>query len=499
MHHSNRRFSPACSASPKCELTCSRRGCIRPAVLSPFYFGRFLTLWLRSFATQLTIQKESTVKKITIKTLFKASRIASIALLGTTLTLLTPAFSQVSEASSATIVLAGTSTGIVYSTTGGAIWNTLANFNTPVTALAIDPTNASIIYAGVYNAVYKTSDTGVHWTEETASISMSLSTVTALVIDPLVPSTIYAGTGNPGNGVYKSVDSGATWTAMNTGLQKNTLNGISLDVQALAIDPINHLTLYVGGNAAMYTARSVNGAASWSPLAGASTIVNAIAVNPITTGTVYMAGFPGGTETTTGGGIIPAASAWRSFLSPNYFLSLAIDPSNPGTVYAGTGGCASPSTNCNNSIYRGVNGTFSGVPIGSLSGGGSTNLQVHALAVDPNNSSLIWAGSETGVYKSTNGGVNWSLNFPVTNAFALAMRPSVVQGQFYMATENGVQGLFAGLGSLSNISACLILVGLKTEVADLANFGFLSTTQAAALFIQITAEQVALSCGGGGG
>jgi hypothetical protein len=53
----------------------------------------------------------------------------------------------------------------------------------------------------------------------------------------VTPTTLYAGT--EFDGVFKSTDGGATWSAVNTGLT-NT------DVRALAIHPTTPATLYAG-------------------------------------------------------------------------------------------------------------------------------------------------------------------------------------------------------------------------------------------------------------
>ena len=62
----------------------------------------------------------------------------------------------------------------------------------------------------------------------------------ALAIDPTSPSTLYAGTS--GGGVFKSTNSGTSWSAVNSGLT-NT------NVRALAIDPTTPSTLYAGTSA----------------------------------------------------------------------------------------------------------------------------------------------------------------------------------------------------------------------------------------------------------
>jgi hypothetical protein len=63
--------------------------------------------------------------------------------------------------------------------------------------------------------------------------------VSALAIDPTTPSTLYAGTN--GGGVFQSTNSGGSWSPVNSGL-----SGGALTVYALAIDPSTPSTLYAG-------------------------------------------------------------------------------------------------------------------------------------------------------------------------------------------------------------------------------------------------------------
>ena len=62
--------------------------------------------------------------------------------------------------------------------------------------------------------VFKSTDSGGTWTA--ANTGLTSRSVYALAIDPTSPATLYAGT--HGGGVFKSTDSGGTWAAANTGL-----------------------------------------------------------------------------------------------------------------------------------------------------------------------------------------------------------------------------------------------------------------------------------------
>ena len=82
------------------------------------------------------------------------------------------------------------------------------------TAIAIDPASPSTLYAGLLPGIYKSIDSGASWTASYEGFPGG-ATINVIVVDPLTPSTVYAGTTL---GVYKSVDSGAHWAASNAGL-----------------------------------------------------------------------------------------------------------------------------------------------------------------------------------------------------------------------------------------------------------------------------------------
>jgi len=89
-------------------------------------------------------------------------------------------------------------------------------------------------------------------------------TIQALAIDPITSTTLYAGT--EVRGVYKSSDSGSTWTAANNGLTE-------VNVQALAIDPVNNTTLYAGTNGGGVF-KSTDGGDAWSAVNNGLTDLN---------------------------------------------------------------------------------------------------------------------------------------------------------------------------------------------------------------------------------
>src|SRR5207249_2172433 len=120
--------------------------------------------------------------------------------------------------SSTGVLFAGTAAGMFSSSNNGASWTPIntgfsninvpnqGNVNTPnITALATDPTNANIVYAGTAGGgVFKTTNAGANWTPIVKGLFNF--NISAIVIDPTTPATVYAAT--HGDGVFKSTDGG---------------------------------------------------------------------------------------------------------------------------------------------------------------------------------------------------------------------------------------------------------------------------------------------------
>jgi len=91
-----------------------------------------------------------------------------------------------------------------------------------VASIAGIPGDPTTYYAGAASGgVWKTTDAGNHWTP--VSDSMPVAAIGALAVAPSDPSVVWAGTGEAwairdsdviGDGIYKSVDAGKTWTNM---------------------------------------------------------------------------------------------------------------------------------------------------------------------------------------------------------------------------------------------------------------------------------------------
>lgn len=141
------------------------------------------------------------------------------------------------------------------------------------------------------------------------------------------------------------------------------------------------------------------GLAVWTSNGPEGGAVRALAVNPSSPQTLY-AGTGGGVFKSSDGG-----GSWRAVntgLGNTTVSALAIDPVNPAILYAGTAGGVFKS------VDAGAGWTDARAGLGPVT--------VAALAVDPSNPAVLYAGTSTGgVFKSIDGALNWvtaSLGLP---------------------------------------------------------------------------------------
>jgi photosystem II stability/assembly factor-like uncharacterized protein len=179
---------------------------------------------------------------------------------------------------------------------------------------------------------------------------------------------------------YASADGGSTWAASRAGLSHST-------ILAEVIDPANPSQVYAASAGGVL--KSVDAGATWASAGLAGRAVNQLALDPTTPGTVYAATRAGVYKTTNGASDWIAANA--GLPDPRNVTALALDPNSPGVAYAAldSGG-----------LYRSADGAGSWALLYPPS-------TVQALAVEPGTTSALFAGTASGVYKTTDGGNTW--------------------------------------------------------------------------------------------
>lgn len=275
---------------------------------------------------------------------------------------------------------------LAVSVNGAATWQEVARLRLePIGEIAVDPTNADVVYAGATCAycegIYRTVDGGRTWSLLGEGFERTF--IESIAVDPVNPQTVYAGTLI--DGTWKSVDGGATWTPINAGM------GYA-PVFSLLVDPFDHLTVYAGLQK-RGTFRSIDGGATWSPAnAGmGEQKVNALVADPTLPGHLYAGAAHGVYESLDGG------DTWESVsqgLDGHGISSLVMASGDPRLLYAGS---------ASNGGWRSSDGGEHWVSFGApLSGGAAI-----ALAVDPRRDDVVYAGTGSGVMKSFDRGQTW--------------------------------------------------------------------------------------------
>ena len=253
-----------------------------------------------------------------------------------------------------------------------------------IVSIALHPTKSNIIYVATDEAVYKSSDTGATWTRFAGELTRTR--VISLAIDPKLSATVFAGT--MGDGTYKSPDGGRSWHQFNSGIQKGTISAI---VNQVVFNPRGTDMIYAATTVGVF--RSLNGGRQW-------------------------------------------VERMHGMNEVNFVVSLAVDPQRPNVLYAGTTG----------GVYRTINGTEtwekkSNGMVAADAKMASMALGVNRVAVDPSNSDVVYAGTTKGLYKSTDQGAQWvKIEGVIHDAYISGIQIDPSQpSTLYLATSDRVQ------------------------------------------------------------
>lgn len=312
--------------------------------------------------------------------------------------------------------------GMIWKTTdAGNNWNPAGAVGTTVYALAVDPVNANIVYAGGYSNIFRSTNGGVSWTPQTLPATTRYAQ--GLAVHPTSSATIMASCYYYANSFYhagflKSTNSGANWTSVS--LAADTSYGLGL-----AVDPTNPDNIYVCGyyrNAgasipAVY--KSTDGGSTFAATGAVSTgsYCRSVVVHQTNSDYLY-AGTDDAIFRSTDRG-----TSWATAASVSYNYSLATTPANANLLYSGGYGV----------IYRSTDAGATWTSQGTGLHGG----YFYGLAAARSNANAVYGANNTGFYRSTNTGGGWAcahnglLSAPVT---VMANAPSA-PGTIYVDNE----------------------------------------------------------------
>ncbi len=417
------------------------------------------------------------------------------------------------------------SIGVLKSTDGGATWNTTGlsyseDLGKSIYSLRIDPTDNSILFAATSDGIYKSTNSGASWNIKTANVwgdiefkpgdhnimyassipyggtyinrstnngeSWSFGSAIAtngrrgeIAVSPNDPTVVYLLAANSAggvNGVYKSMDSGVSFTKVNnnSGTQPGMLgyytdgsgdsSGQGSYDLCIAVDPSDVNTVFIGG---ITTWKSTDGGVNWSAINNwvSSATYNKSGVAVVhadkhsliyQNSSTLFEGCDGGIYKTTNGGTSYTDLTNGMIISQIY--RIGVSQTNTTTILTGlqdngsklynagfwsdvTGGdgmeCIVDYSNTNymyatyvkGEIYRSTNGgaSFPTTISANIPGGQPTGAWVTPYVIDQNNSSTLFAGYNK-VWKTTDRGNSWTSASQQLSAAAkirsLAIAPS---------------------------------------------------------------------------
>ena len=207
-------------------------------------------------------------------------------------------------------------------------------------------------------------------------------------------------------------------------------------------------------------AQSVADTSNWAPIHGTQSYINTgswssgqgrvscITVDPLNANTIYVG--------------MPAGGIWKSIDGGTIFVplsdnlpqigvnSIAVDYNNSNIIYIATGDRDGWNTT-SEGIWKSTNGGLTWTLTGltkTLTGSACPEIYIH-----PTNSNILWCATNNGVFRTTDAGTNWTKTLNVTGTRDLKIRPNdpttiyaTTATLFYRSTDSGANFTQVGSG-----------------------------------------------------
>ena len=266
--------------------------------------------------------------------------------------------------------------------------------------IAVDPSNASIVYAGTAGGVYKSTDGGTSWVLAINGITTPWATLTVsnLAGHPSMSGDVIAQTLDVG--VFRTIDGGTTWGSVASRLPTTDC------VSGITHDRSNEDILWAGlGNLGIYkgTVSGVN--VSWTQVSTAVPAASAVgsAINDPTR--LFARSFSGLWTSTNAG------ANWTQLLPSSNPASTVVLPA----VNAQVSTANDSSFTTSDSLYRDSDHSWRLIAGVTLRSGQADQIAIDAVTP----TTMYVATLSDGIFKSVNGGTSFT---PVNSGFPLPRR-----------------------------------------------------------------------------
>lgn len=241
----------------------------------------------------------------------------------------------------------------------------------------------------------------------TGSWSSGQGRVNTVLVDPSNSNTVYLGT--PAGGIWKSTNNGDTWTPLGDNLPQIGVSGIAVDYANSNIIYIATGDCDAADTYSVGVLKSTDGGLTWNSTGLVFNDTNSFAgdilIHPTDSNMLWVATNDGIYRTTNAG------ATWSQVQAGDFSQGrIRLKPGTSSTVYAVS----------NNRFYRSTN---SGASFSTVTAGLPSSSGRLLLDVTPANPEYVYILSATsgygfqGIYRSTNGGSNWTKTSDNTNIF----------------------------------------------------------------------------------
>ncbi len=334
--------------------------------------------------------------------------------------------------------------GVLRSTDGGTSWTRSNDGLTDTMAheVRFAPNAGDVAYVTTHDGVFRTDDGGRTW--EPRSGGLDYRYVHAIAVDPRDPDVAYVGTASElnqlhaqhmqeglhrGEGLFKTTDGGRTWTLSDSGIEESRMVMVTPH-------PVRPYEVWTGASAGRSGYLSIDAGSSWAvsstrashyPMVSAwsSTFPSVQYLSSLSSRVELIRSADEGHTWTSlsdalGRGVSARSRANGQYDESRHFHAhthgLAVAPSDPDVVYAGT--ISHPSqfeqyTLDGAHIFRSTDGgdTFTEVDEGFPT---ATDTSINAIVIHPTNADIVYVMTSSyesiegiGIYRSTDGGDSW--------------------------------------------------------------------------------------------
>ena len=343
-------------------------------------------------------------------------------------------------------VLPGSSFTYYVATSSGGVWKTDnwgitykpifdSQGSYSIGCVTVDPNNHNTVWIGTGennnqrsvaygDGIYKSMDGGASWKHMGLKESEHIGKI---IVHPDDSDIVYVAAIGPlwseggDRGVYKTTDGGETWEAVLTIDEHTGINDIVMDprdpdvIYASALQRRRHVYTYVGGGPGSGMHKTTDGGKTWTKINKGLPSVElgriGLAISPADPEIIYAIVEAADRK----GGLYRTTNRGASWhkrgsytTSGNYYQEIIADPVNPNTLYA---------MDTWMKVSHDGGKTFNNV------GEDYKHVDNHSMWINPMNTEHWLIGCDGGIYETFDAAKNWDFkeNLPVTQFYKVAL------------------------------------------------------------------------------